>query len=1430
MNADQFAQLLQAITEGNRNIANQVQAAIEKVNQPSSYTQQSAQQVSNPNITLLSNFDAFDPAKEKFIQYQSRFENFLKLKKVSKDKAVSAQLFLNSIGPSSYDLLCSLAAPRNIYELSYDELTELLSNHYPKSNELIEQHKFLSRLQSSTESISDYVAALRKFTSSCSFSCPSCDESVADLFLRAQFIRGIKDPTIREQLLQIKDLTFAQAVDKSLALEASKIDNQTISNSSPNSTSTAAQPSSTINRISAQSHNHPRSQNRSSSRSRIQSTKQQGHKNRSQSNSRTKSNTRRSHIDYASLGLDGLCLRCSRNNHKTQDCRIEHSRLHCDSCNKPGHVAKVCITTRLTTSKNQHTSVNSIYPESSDPVYGIGKVDDDHVGKLVCDIFDTDATDSSKFFTTVLIEGKPQTFEVDSGAARTLLPRHLYDQFNLAPNALLPPDIRFRSYTGEIFDPCGYANVKVQYNSTTSTEKLYVVDDKFSPILGRVWIRHLNISLQESNSSIMHSSAVNALQSTPDELVQQIENDFAPIFEQSIGVLPDKVCSLQLRPNSKPVVLKPRPLPFAIRESVELELHKLTTAGVITKIENSDWASPLVVVPKPDGSLRLCVDYKTTVNPQLCDSNHPIPRIDETLHKLRGAQYYCKLDLFKAYMHIPMDNDSAIIQAISTHLGIYRVNRLGQGIKTAPSIFHSVLDQLLGNLTGVTSYFDDIVVYGTTLEECYNHLISCLKALQRNNLHLNRSKCVFFSKKITYLGYVIEYNKISKSPAKVSSILEAPRPKNIDDIRRFLGLITYYSKFIPQASTLTYPIRQLLLKNKKFFWSSECEAAFLRLKQEIASDRVLTPYDPALPLQLACDASPYGIAAVLSHVMNGEERPIAFISRSLTAAESQYSQLDREALAIVFAIGKFFQYLYGRHFELITDNRPLIRIFHPSNVPPMTAGRLLRYSIFLRGFDYTIRHRSAEAHKNVDYLSRSACPAEETGIETTLAIEADQIEFDIIRQISSLQITSESLARETASDPTIQPLLQQLQDGTNDLKYTLNQGVIFRNDRAYIPASLQPYILKELHSTHSGIVRMKRLARRYCYWPKIDSDIEKLVRSCSACAVNQRMPAQIRTHSWEEPTVNFERVHMDYAGPFQGYYIFILIDAKSKWPEVRLSRSAPTSASTIDFLQDIFSFHGFPSLLVSDNATIFTSTEFNTYCRTCGIAQRFIAPGHPATNGQAERFVQTLKHALKTCLEASDVPIPKLVRNILLRYRATPLNSGKSPAELYLQRQLRIQLDVLRPLNLPHSAPKSPVKRNFIVGERVLARFNDKWQPGKITTRLGSLHYNVLLDNGFHTKKHVNQLVRSNLPTPSPTLPPTAAVDPTPPMRKQVSFDIAVPVPVPEVLEPIPDAVPNEAPGANDAVPDEPPPPVPEVPPELRRSTRSCRPPDRLNL
>lgn len=1393
MDPDQVQQMISAMSAAILTGMQQSQAQfLQQLQQQQSAQQQAAR--STPagtvasNLTLMPNFENFIASKESFKQYRHRFENYLKMKNVSTDKEMCRHLLINSIGAEGYKVLCSVAAPNDPSMVDYDTLIAKIEQHLcPKVNILVEQHRFFNCVQGAKQSIAEFAAMLKlkiidcKFGAACKCEC-KCDDKVADALLRVQFIRGLVDTYTREQLLKIKDPSFQAVVDEAMALEASREQSKELGSTK----SSIGEP---INRISRKTDHSDNNRNRFHSNSR-------NNYQRSRSKSR---------INYRELGIESLCVRCGRDNHKTSDCRAKVQSLKCSSCNKNGHVAKVCITTLLTKKKevkqaNSTTSTNFVdmptnLLDSTSPsdFFGIN---------LIIDLFRTceyNEADLAKYYVDIQIGENFQTFEVDSGTAFTLIPEADFKKLKLNIK-ICSTSVRFRSYTQDIFEPLGIVKVPVSHQGRSSSEIMFIVPSSYPALLGRAWIRHLGINLQEIDCQSTVKAITPVFSIDP---VADIFQSYAELFQPVVANARKVTSSIQLRKNAKPVFIRARQIPHALFDKANAELDLLEKQGVLEPIQISDWGSPLVVIPKPDGGVRLCVDYKVSVNPQLVDAHYPIPKVEDVLNSLRGSNYFCQLDLFKAYLHIPVDKESQLIQAISTHRGVYLMKRLSQGIKTAPFLFNRIIDQILQGLEGVTFYFDDIVIHGPSKESCYNRLLKVLDRLKEYNFHLNAQKCKFFKTEISYLGYVVKNNQILKDSRKVEAIQNTERPKNQSELKTFLGLVTYYSRFIPQLSTLTYPLRRLLHKDQKWFWSSSCESSFIKLRNEIASDRVLVPFDPSLPVTLACDASPVGIAGVLSHIIDGVERPIAFVSRSLSKAEANYSQIDREALAIVFAVDKFFNYLYGRKFKLITDNRPLTRIFHQNaKIPPMTAGRLLRYAVFLSAFDYEIEHRKATDHQNVDYLSRAPSlilqSTSKQGIESSIDEEVTLLYDQVINQISTLKLTFEEIAKATAADPDLSMIKTKLLDGTCiNTEFSIQDGVIFKGMRTVIPAVLQKLVLEELHHTHIGVVKMKQLARQYCWWKSIDSDIEKLVKSCEQCALIKKSPAKAPTHAWDEPPNNFDRIHIDYAGEYLGFYYLIVVDAKSKWLEVKVLRNAPSSTSTIQLLLDIFSTHGFPKIIVSDNATIFCSSEFQEFCHSNGIVQKFTAPGHPATNGLAERNVQTVKNKL-ACMSTSALSIPEKVREIVFRYRATPLASGKSPAELYLGRKLRIRLDILRPTPTVAEKTYSAANlRKFQVGDRVQARWyqgnKPTWKFGKVTKRCGILHYEIELDSGYVFKRHIDQL-RSTLVQPPNKAPEKHVTFPENPTTEKWEFDIVLPKTSQPDSTPAPVSMPEPAP------------------------------------
>ena len=370
--------------------------------------------------------------------------------------------------------------------------------------------------------------------------------------------------------------------------------------------------------------------------------------------------------------------------------------------------------------------------------------------------------------------------------------------------------------------------------------------------------------------------------------------------------------------------------------------------GYWTPVSQSKWATPLVPVPKKEGGVRICGDYKPTVNTQIEIAHHPLPTVEIITSKLAGTQ--CSLKLTLRLHSNSLSWTRLAKNFVNTNKGLFKVNRLPFGVASSPALWQRTMDSILINLPGVCCFVDDILVAAKTETEHLNRLKAVFKRLQENDLLIKPEKCVFMTKEISYLGFKITDKGLFKTDEKIKAIKESLAPTNVSEVRSFLGLVTFYSKFVPNLATIAAPIYQLTRKNVPFDWNEECQKAFQSLKQELISNRFLTYFNPKLPLIVSCDASPVGLGAVLAHKLpSGEEKPIAYASRTLSNSERNYSQIDKESLAIIFAVKHFHFFLYGKdRFTIYTDHKPLISLFgEHAKLPTLVAARLQRWALTL---------------------------------------------------------------------------------------------------------------------------------------------------------------------------------------------------------------------------------------------------------------------------------------------------------------------------------------------------------------------------------------------------------------------------------------------------------------------------------------------------
>ena len=495
----------------------------------------------------------------------------------------------------------------------------------------------------------------------------------------------------------------------------------------------------------------------------------------------------------------------------------------------------------------------------------------------------------------VQANGQRLKMEVDTGAVLSVISQR--DWNALFPTVKLKPTRAvLRTYTGQHMKVLGEISVRVQYcHQTVEALPLVMVREDGPCLLGRNWLACLQLDWKS-----LTPSAINHVGSgVSSELLEKYQE----VFTNELGTIKGHTAKLAMKDGASPQFHRAYQVPFAVKDAVERELDRLEEAGVMEKVDHSDWATPIITVPKKDGRVRICGDYRATVNQSLDIDQYPLPRLEELFSKLAGGKRFTKLDLSHAYNQLLLEDESRKYLTVNTHKGLYQYNRLPFGVACAPVKFQKVMETIMQGLPNVLCYIDDILVTGRTEREHLETLEEVLRRLKEHGVRMNRAKCQFLAKSVEYLGYRIDEKGLHATDEKLQAITQAPPPKNVQELRSFLGLINYYGRFIPNSASILHPLNQLLHKQTKWVWSKECERSFKLAKEKLVSTEVLAHYDPALELKLAADASAYGAGAVLSHVMqDGTERPIAFASHTLSSAEQNYAQVEKEALALVFGI------------------------------------------------------------------------------------------------------------------------------------------------------------------------------------------------------------------------------------------------------------------------------------------------------------------------------------------------------------------------------------------------------------------------------------------------------------------------------------------------------------------------------------------------
>ena len=558
----------------------------------------------------------------------------------------------------------------------------------------------------------------------------------------------------------------------------------------------------------------------------------------------------------------------------------------CSSCSRTGHKQGFCDSSNP--SNNNNKNVNK--PEKNHQRSNAVNSD----------------TPNDRKFVRIQINGKTVKMQLDSASDPTIITYQTWRY--LGSPKLSASDQKTLSVSGDPLNVIGHFLPSVTHSKSSREVLIHVVSNTSLNVIG------INLINKFGWWDVLFNSiASKQLKTVPSsstgEVSDNLQKEFPEVFSDKLGRCSESKPKLMLKPDAKPVFRDKRPVPFAVAPLLDDALSGFESQGVLQK-NDSTWAAPIVAVRKPNGDLQVCANFSTGLNDALESHHHPLHTADEIESKLAGNKFFSHIDLSNAYFQIEVDDDSENTLTINTHRGLNRFNRLPQGAKPSTGIFQQIIDAMLSGIDGVSTYLDDIICGGNTQDEYLHRTRQVLSKLREYDFTVKINECKFLLPELKFLGKILDSNGQRPDPEKILAIEQLPPPENLNQLRSYLGAINWYRKFIPNMSSLQAPLDKLLKKDAAFDWTPECQKSFEEFKRILTSDLTLTHYDPALPIIVSADASSVGIGATICHRMTDNKiKVVQYASRALTKAEQGYSQIEREALDLIYAVTKFQKFI-----------------------------------------------------------------------------------------------------------------------------------------------------------------------------------------------------------------------------------------------------------------------------------------------------------------------------------------------------------------------------------------------------------------------------------------------------------------------------------------------------------------------------------------
>ena len=1202
---------------------------------------------------------------ENWRQFEMDFDIFIEAAHGEKNDKQKAYILLNLAGREAMEKersfvyaeekkndkgeVVTVAETRESLEVLKKKFQEICT---PKTNVIMDRHKFNSRSQKTYENIVTYLADLRILASTCKYGA-LCDELIRD-----RIVCGVRSNTIRRQLLKEGDLTLFRAIQICQSNELSEQHSKELGDK--------------INATAKGDDVHSFKR---------QAKYKDSHKDKYEITNCKNCGGSHEARRTACHAFGKVCDGCGRENHFKSKCRSTGNDSSTPARDKHTYQGKPTSKHYRQKSRPQKHKVREILQENSSS----GSDEEQNFIDSV-DHMNTNSNIHKKneITCTAKINGNTTELKIDTGAKCNVMKLHTLQKLCGNKTDIDRSQVsHIIAYSGDSFSTIGIATLDCTVGSSTARVQFQIVDRPVSNILGLKDALKMNL-LKLHNE--VHELELHEVSDTYESQIYAHNKDL--FSDDELGHLP-VTYRMKLDENVTPVIKPARKIPIAMEDAVKKELERMERIGVITREhEPTEWVSQMVAAKKKSGEIRICIDPKD-LNHALMRPHHPMRTIEDVAARMPNATKFSTLDAKSGFWQIALDEDSSRRTTFSTPFGRYRFLRMPFGLSTASEVFQRAMEELFAGYP-CAIVVDDLLVWGKDDAEHDANLNKVLQRVREVHMKLNNKKCRFKMDRVSYVGHEFTKEGLRPDSEKVKAIKKMPVPDSKAALQRLLGMLNYLNKFIHNFSEKTSPLRELLHKDIEWSWQAPQQKAFESLLEDISNPPTLQFFNPAKVVKLSVDASKSGLGAACLQ----DEAPVAYASRALTEVEVRYAQIEKELLAAVFACRKFHDFIYGRTAIIETDHKPLITIVKkPLHAAPL---RLQRMLLQLQRYDLEFVYKKGAELYLADALSRAYISDPD---------EEETLNYEVMSLLSVSEERRSELQQSTATDPEMQTLKRMITNGWPEFhksvpinvrayfalrdELIIDDGVILRGERLVIPKSLRAKYIDRVHKGHPGNHRTKERAKDIMFWPTMNEDIESALSKCSPCN-------SMKSHQQRETMINHPVPDLQYQNisadifDWNDHQYLVTVDGYSNWFDIDHLKDM-TSRTVIRKLKQRFATHGIPLTLMTDNGRQFVSQEFKSFAKEWDFKHVTSSPRFPQSNGLAENAVKQAKQLLeKSKRDGSD---PWLG---LLNLRNIPRDGNVgSPAQRLLSRRTRCTIPIAKSLLKPFAHDTKYIKKNL---------------------------------------------------------------------------------------------------------------------------------------